>query len=123
MARKPTIKGLKRKLWEAVKEYVRKRDNNQCQRCGKYVIGRQAETSHVIPKSHGNVLRFDPQNLKVLCFSCHRWWHANPTDSGAWFKKKYPQRWEYLQEKRHQIVKWKVEDYERMIDELRKSNT
>ena len=31
---------------------------------------------------------------------------------------KFPKRAEYLMEHRHDIVKWKAEDYQKMIEEL-----
>ena len=58
---------------------------------------------------------FDPLNQKVLCFHCHiNIWHKNPVESGEWFVNKFPERWEYLKEKRniHRPIKdWELEEW------------
>ena len=102
---------LKEKLEKLLKEYIRKRDNMTCQWCGKVVQGSNCHVSHVIPKSHGNVLRFDIMNLKILCFHCHLGcWHKNPIEAAEWFKGKFPLRWEYLQQEKEKLVKFTEED-------------
>ena len=115
--KKPNIKTLKKKLWELTKQYIRLRDRNLCQHCGKYVTGKQAHTSHVIPKSRGNIYRYNLDNLKLLCYTCHRWWHGNPIESGEWFKTKFPERYKRIQELSG-VVQFRRADYERMIKEV-----
>ena len=105
----------KNKLWELCKTYVRLRDHNICQRCGKMVVGRQAHTSHVVPKSHGNILRYDDQNLKVMCNYCHKWWHGNPIESSEWFETKFPRRHNYLMKRKEMLMKFKEDDWKEMI--------
>lgn len=117
---KKKIKTQQNKLWSLVKEYVKIRDGLTCQKCGKYQE-KGLHTSHVIPKSHGNVLRWTPVNLKLLCYFCHKhWWHAKPTDSGQWFKEKWPKRWAFIEAHQNDVVKWKEDDYERMIEDITK---
>lgn len=117
--RKASIKSLQKKLTDLVSKAVIRRDESTCQWCGLYVEGSNRHISHVIPKSEGNILRWDMFNLKVLCFHCHmNKWHKNPLDGAEWFKKKFPARWLYLQEHRREIVKWKIADYQNMIEEL-----
>ena len=88
---------LKAKLWEHCKRIIRARDENECQKCGKYISGSNAHTSHVIPKSYSLRMYYDILNLKLLCGNCHlRWWHKNPLDASEWFKEKFPKRWQYL---------------------------
>lgn len=112
-----TIKCLKNKLWEVTKQYVRLRDHNTCQKCGKY--SPKGHTSHVIPKARGNVYRFNLDNLKLLCYWCHKgWWHACPTESGEWFKKKFPERYKRIQALDKGVVQFKRKDYERMIERV-----
>lgn len=97
MKKKPTISKLKKKLEKLVKDFVKRRDEYICQRCRKYVTGYGCHASHVIPVSAGNQFRFDPLNLKALCYNCHiHWWHKNPVEAGTWFKKAFPKRHEYL---------------------------
>jgi 5-methylcytosine-specific restriction endonuclease McrA len=42
-------------------------------------------------------LRWELENHKCLCYICHKWFHDNPTESGEWFKKTYPERYKYIQ--------------------------
>lgn len=116
---------LKEKLWNLCKEYVRKRDNCICQKCHRFVSGSNCETSHVIPKSHGNILKFDKNNLKILCHNCHfHWWHKNPLEAQAWFAEKFPDRYEYLMQRKEEHMKltviWleeKIEEYKKLIEQ------
>jgi 5-methylcytosine-specific restriction endonuclease McrA len=113
---------LKKKLSKLVKDYVKKRDNYTCQKCDKKVSGTNCHASHVIPVSSGNVLAFDPLNMKVLCYHHHiNWWHKNPIESGEWFKKKFPERWEYLNKKKNEEVHWKEFDYLEMIKKFKEN--
>lgn len=119
-ARKPSIKSLKQKLDYLVKEIVKKRDKNTCQKCGKYVTGSDCHGSHVIPVSAGNQFRFDPLNLKVLCYHCHlNWWHKNPIEATAWFREKFPERYEYLFGKPREIRKISVAEYQQLIEKYK----
>lgn len=96
-ARKPTRTKLTKRLDDLCRDIVRSRDDNRCQRCGKYVEGSDAHTCHVVAKGKGaSRRRFDLLNLFLGCFRCHRWWHDNPTESGPWYKAQWPHRDEYL---------------------------
>lgn len=53
------------------RESVFKRDNYTCQFCGKRGGGR-LEADHIIPQSISPHLRFDVNNGRTLCVSCHR---------------------------------------------------
>lgn len=120
MPRKPKISTLQKKLTKLVHEHIKRRDNWTCQHCGKHVEGSNAHPSHVVPKSRGNALRWDPLNIKTLCFHCHiNWWHKHPVEAGEWFKTKFPNRWEYLERHQHDIVKFTREDYQQMIEEAK----
>jgi 5-methylcytosine-specific restriction protein A len=111
---------LKRKLWDLCKEYVRKRDKNICQKCGNYVDGMGADTSHVLGKGSYPELKFEPLNLKLLCTSCHKfWWHDNPTESGKWFEKNFPDRKKYLDSIKNKRAGLKRHDYLRLIEEYK----
>lgn len=115
--KKPKKTTLKKKLEKLVAQYVKQRDGNICQKCLKYVEGANCHASHVIPKSMGNQFRFDPLNLKVLCFKCHiGWWHKEPVRAGEWFKEKFPDRYEYLYGQPRKTAKFSVEDYQEMIE-------
>lgn len=111
---------LEEKLWELCKKYIRARDHMICQKCNKKILNPQgADTSHVLCKNRYKSLKYDEYNLKLMCMSCHKWWHNMPTESGEWFKQKFPDRWGYLQESRKTIRKFgivqlqeTIEDYE-----------
>lgn len=108
---------LVKKLDETVKAIVKARDGDNCQKCGKYITGSNKHASHVIPVSAGNKLRWEPQNMKVLCFHCHiHWWHKNPMESAKWFEETFPERWEYLQENRG-IRKFHITELEELLEQ------
>ena len=108
---------LEERLWNLCRRYIRLRDGNTCQKCGKRVSGSNSHTSHVIPKSNGNILKYDDINLKVLCSFCHRrWWHKNPLEADAWFKWMFPSRYEYVMEQKGEYLKLTVEYLEEKID-------
>lgn len=97
----PTVTKLKTECDELVKLIIKVRDKNTCQRCYKVVSGSDCHGSHVIPVSAGNKLRWDEQNIKVLCYHCHlNWWHKNPLEATEWFKTRFPDRYAYLQANR-----------------------
>ena len=74
--------------------------------CGKYVEGSNCHTSHVIPVSFSLRLAYDLVNLKVLCYHCHlQIWHKNPLFATAWFRRKFPSRYKYLQKRKKEIHK------------------
>lgn len=116
MKRKPKTE--RKKLIEALdkasKEVVRTRDGNVCQHCEKWVEGSARHVSHVIPVSAGMKLRWDPLNMKILCYHCHiNWWHKNPMEAYEWFSTTFPERWEYLQVNRgtHKFSIQELEDF------------
>lgn len=115
--KRKSIKALRKQLEDTVALYVKLRDKHTCQKCGKQVEGKNCQASHVIPRSAGNQFRYDPINLKVLCFHCHfNWWHKNPVKACEWFKEKFPDRYEYLFGQPSQIVKLDREWYESQIE-------
>jgi len=87
-----------KKLEKLVKDYVKRRDEYTCQKCGKVVEGSNCHASHVIPVSRSGYLQFDPMNMKVMCYHDHiNWWHKHPVEAGKWYTDTFPERWEYLQ--------------------------
>ena len=117
--KKVSLSKLKKKLLELVKAQVRERDKYTCQHCHKVVSGSNCHVSHVIPVSHGNRLKFDPLNMKVLCYHCHlNWWHKNPLEATKWFKEAFSKRYNYLQSHKNEKVHWKIFDYEEKLKEI-----
>ena len=127
MKKRKSKKTLKKKLESLVKEIIKIRDKKICQHCGINTDGTNCHASHVIPVSRDGRLAFDPINLKVLCFHCHiNWWHKFPTESGEWYKNKFPERLEYLNKKHLEYQKlgtiseiWLEEQIEKLEEELK----
>lgn len=102
-----SIGKLKKRYEDIIKLQAKERDGWICQHCGKKVEGLNAHGSHVIPVSASQLLRFDIQNIKCLCYHCHiNWWHKNPLEASKWFEEKFPERYKYLQEHRYDIKQW-----------------
>lgn len=57
--------------WRDVSDYVYEREGGCCQRCGRFVFGRQAHRHHVIPIKKNDMLKLDPNNIRLLCPICH----------------------------------------------------
>ncbi|RLI55090.1 MAG: hypothetical protein DRP09_11050 [Candidatus Thorarchaeota archaeon] len=120
MTRKITTKGARRKLDELQREFVLKRDNNTCQWCKADLTNKKGDVSHVVPKAQGLAFRYNLNNVKLLCFRCHRIkWHA---ESGGrqWFDNKFPKRAKEIQKiyKRKDIIKL-PRDYEIIAEFLK----
>lgn len=114
---------IKKDLEDLVKLWCKKRDNYKCQKCGVHVEGSNAHGSHVIPVSAGNQFRFDPLNIKTLCYHHHiNWWHKNPIEAAEWFREKFPDRHEYLFGKPRKTVKFTRDDYAEMTKHYKQLN-
>lgn len=94
--KKSRRKLLQLEIEDLCKSYIKKRDKHTCQHCGRQVTGRNEQWSHIFPKGRSKFLRWHPLNTKVLCMSCHRWWHDNPLDAAKWLDEKFPGRSDYL---------------------------
>lgn len=81
----PKITKEQKKILNALlHQLMRLRDGEKCLRCPKTDT---LALSHIYPKGRYRRLEFDPDNLKLLCFSCHiHWWHKNPIEAMEWIK-------------------------------------
>lgn len=59
------------KAWKDVRSFVYQREKGCCQRCGRFVHGRRAHTHHIIPIRVDPTLKYEPNNLMLLCPQCH----------------------------------------------------
>lgn len=111
-------KKLIKTLDDLTKDYCRIRDNWICQWCNNPVDKRNAHRSHVIPISHGNRLRWDENNYKLLCYHCHiNKWHKSPLQASLWFEKKFPERCLYLEtENAKGIKKFTIDELKELIE-------
>jgi len=88
-------------LSQVLKEACHLRDNHTCQRCGvTHIAGVDEHVSHIIRKSQCGRLKYELPNVLTKCQGCHIWWHQNEVEAAQWFVKKWPDRWEYLEQKR-----------------------
>jgi len=92
-----SIISLRNQCVDIAKTLAKIRDRYVCVRCGvSKLAGAKIDGSHVKPESHYHDLSAEVTNIKAMCFTCHAWWHLNPTESGAWFREKYPERYEEI---------------------------
>lgn len=85
------VKKTRKHCTELAKTVAKTRDKFTCLRCGaSKANGAQIQGSHIKGTGAYPNLSYYTINIKALCASCHRWWHSAPTDSGVWFRKKFP---------------------------------
>ena len=71
-----TITALKKRLWKVFSLYIRLRDADdrgycKCITCGKRHHYTNIDAGHFIPKSAGNAIYFDEENVNAQCRSCN----------------------------------------------------
>ena len=99
------------------------KSKGKCEVCGEtkylnphHIIGRRVL-----------ILRHDLQNGVCLCSGCHimrtKSAHQDPLWFYEWVKEHYPERIEYLNKQKNVIKKMTVEDYEKLVEELRAKDT
>lgn len=59
------------KVWANTRSQVYERERGLCQRCKKFVFGRQAHVHHIIPVRQDETLKLELNNLMLLCPKCH----------------------------------------------------
>ena len=89
-------RSFKTKAIDLAKEIARSR--GVCLRCPNTAAGGyMMHGAHVFPVNASAKLASDyKRNIMSLCFTCHRWWHNQPTESGEWFRKKFPEQYQEL---------------------------
>ena len=82
---------------KVAKEIVRIRDKLICQRCWST---KTPQCSHILSDWKDTRMSVDPDNMKILCYSCHiHWRHKEPLKAYEWFIEKFPWRYEMLKER------------------------
>lgn len=61
----------KSKEWKSMRSFVYERERGCCQHCGSFVFGRRAHVHHVVPIRKNDNLKLEPNNLRLLCPTCH----------------------------------------------------
>jgi hypothetical protein len=86
------------------KRVVEDRDHNTCQRCGKQQGEWDSEVqrpvniqwAHVHTRDY-HVTRWEEDNSLALCDRDHKWFDNHKVLSYEWFRKRWPERWENIQ--------------------------
>ncbi|MED3549971.1 HNH endonuclease signature motif containing protein [Cytobacillus praedii] len=77
-------------VWKHMRSVIYQREKGRCQRCKKFVFGKQAQVHHVVPIKENPLLKLEPNNLKLLCPECHMF-EENKTEKDkifpSYFKK------------------------------------
>ncbi len=116
---KQKISTIQNKLWEIIKQIVRKKYPHSCYTCGATGLsGSNLQTGHLWAKaSLGAYLKYDLRVLRLQCYHCN----INLGGRGADFYKRMleeigSEEMEKLQKDRQRIVK-AYEHYESLIEE------
>lgn len=59
------------RAWKDLKAYCYERDKGRCQKCDKFVFGKEAQHHHKIPVRKRPDLRLNADNIITLCPKCH----------------------------------------------------
>lgn len=59
------------KEWKYVRSQIYERERGCCQKCGRFVFGKQAQVHHIVTIKKNPLLKLDPNNLMLLCPKCH----------------------------------------------------
>ena len=71
-------------LDKLLRRYIRLRDK-VCQECGR--SDRKLETAHCFGRARKSV-RYDEENVCILCFTCHQWYDHHDTEKQEFFRKR-----------------------------------
>ena len=108
-----TRKTSKNKCDKLARMYALRRDSECCQVCGSL----STNVHHIVGRRNYR-LRWEPDNLLVLCPKHHTFdtkfsAHQTPTIFGEWFADKYPQRNQFLKDTVNEI--WD-KDYDKILE-------
>jgi hypothetical protein len=92
MPRKPTKKGLTRRLDTLWSLEVRKRAGGICEWCGKRVA---TQAHHAVGRGNRR-LRWNSANGVAVDGGCHLYIEAHPFEFTEWFKEHRPEDYDYL---------------------------
>jgi hypothetical protein len=86
-----------------------------CEKCGRRGEITTFDDAHVVGRKN-LTLRWDILNHLCLCFQCHRFfWHEEPLESSEWFKKKFPERYQYLLKAKNVTLRRFEEDFKNLL--------
>jgi hypothetical protein len=112
--KKPKRSTLVKKLDRLFSAVIHKRDEGQCQMCGREVG--KMDCSHIYSR-RCSALRWDMNNAVLKCVRCHKYdklaWHQSPLSAALRFIRKFPARAEYLRQVEYsgQLVRdWTIDE-------------
>ena len=113
-------KQLEKKLTEIWQRKVKERDFMICQECGIQCGEIAAHAHHVLHKSRYKIFEWDIINGITLCYKCHCKIHIGHMEAEflMHFSDKFPDRWKYLHDNRHNIFKTTLPNLEAKLKEL-----
>jgi len=130
-ARRAILKGLKvikktkkikkpyRRCIELAKKIAKARDGYKSVKSGRSDC--QMHGSHILGVGAHPRMAVYPLNIKTLTAQEHLWWHSAPTESGEWFKNKFPEWIKELEKLRFEVEgDLKKTNYEIKLEELKK---
>ena len=100
LMRKLNRRAIVKKLDKACALHVKERDDWECRWCHKEVSGHDAQWAHIIPRSDGYRLRWEPRNAVCLCYRCHSSFFHEQGLGRVWFDVEYPEEIEWLLEQK-----------------------
>lgn len=113
------IPQLKKKVQRAVNAYVRLRDKDlPCVSCHRRVDNKDA--GHYLPMGSNGSLRYHLWNLAGQCTSCNRFRHGNLIEFRFGLIARIGQKEvEWLEEHRHTTKKWRKEELENILLDIK----
>ena len=119
MAGKVTGKNLKTRKKQMVTlacRIVHARDKGVCRFCGQSKA--KMDASHCLPRSRGWRYAVDTANIILLCSTCHRRWHDEPTWGAAMLRENCPDVAQYIDGLIHPVRPVSVEEAKERLFQL-----
>ena len=120
---KATKSGVKKKAWVAFSKYIRVRDclkttgftdQGQCVTCGRFFPFSELQAGHAIGGRNNSIL-FDEQLVNAQCRGCNGYGNGKYAEYSVWFMGKYGvEKWKEKVRKSEEIVKYSIDDYEKI---------
>ena len=87
-------------------KWIKKRDNYTCQRCGAVHPegSRGLHCAHFITRRN-EATRFDPDNVRSLCYGCHSYFHQHPKEHEAFMIAQLGSEFAALLERKRRVGK------------------
>ena len=84
------------------KDLAMHRADGRCEKCG---TNERLQCHHIITRRILS-LRWEPDNLLILCAGCHLWWHHEPLSAVEWLQSVAPEeRLDRLRQMRNRKAK------------------